>query len=84
MYLLRTGRYTPDSGFVGTDSFVYEVTDANSNVSTATVSIDVAATVFDVGDVNRSGSLTFSISHPSSMYYPRVSTSSKQIQTVTG
>jgi hypothetical protein len=33
--------YTPDPGFVGTDSFVYRVQDGNQNFSEATVTINV-------------------------------------------
>ena len=33
--------YSPDSGFFGTDSFTFEVTDNNGGTDTATVTIDV-------------------------------------------
>jgi hypothetical protein len=36
--------YTPASGFSGTDSFTYAVTDADGDVATATVSIQVVCT----------------------------------------
>ena len=35
--------YVPDDGFLGIDQFVYEVTDGNGGVDTATVSVEVAA-----------------------------------------
>ncbi len=35
--------YTPNTGFVGTDSFAYTVTDGNGGTSTATVTVNVAA-----------------------------------------
>ena len=41
--------YTPNSNFVGTDSFTWTVTDGDGNVSNvATVTIDV----FPIGDIN--------------------------------
>jgi proline racemase len=42
--------YTPKSGFTGTDSFTYTITDANGDKSTATVSVTVdnAAPVVDL------------------------------------
>ena len=36
-------KYTPASGYTGSDSFVYEVIDGNGGSDTATVSITVAA-----------------------------------------
>jgi len=36
-------KYTPKSGYTGSDSFVYEVIDGNGGSDTATVSITVAA-----------------------------------------
>ena len=36
-----TFTYTPVAGFVGQDSFTYRITDANGDVSTATVTITV-------------------------------------------
>ena len=36
--------YTPDSGYVGTDSFTYKVTDGDSESSNAVVSITITAT----------------------------------------
>ncbi|MCB1957399.1 MAG: retention module-containing protein, partial [Rhodocyclaceae bacterium] len=38
-----TYTYTPADGFLGTDSFTYTLTDANGDVSTATVTISVVA-----------------------------------------
>ncbi|MGB0867674.1 MAG: Ig-like domain-containing protein, partial [Granulosicoccaceae bacterium] len=43
--------YTPNPGFVGTDSFSYTVTDADGNESTATV----AVTVTRFSDINHNG-----------------------------
>ena len=40
-----TYEYIPDAGFVGDDSFVYEVTDGNGGTDTATVTITVTAVV---------------------------------------
>ncbi len=39
--------YTPPAGFVGTDTFTYEIEDANGLVRSATVTIDVTGTVND-------------------------------------
>ena len=36
-----TFTYTPGAGFVGQDSFTYRITDANGDVSTATVTVTV-------------------------------------------
>ncbi|MES2819819.1 MAG: retention module-containing protein, partial [Pseudomonadota bacterium] len=38
-----TFSYTPNPNFNGTDSFTYSITDANGDVSTATVTLNVAA-----------------------------------------
>ena len=35
--------YTPNQGFVGTDSFTYTISDGNGQTATATVQVDVAA-----------------------------------------
>ncbi len=40
-----TVRYTPDSGFTGTDSFTYKVNDGTLDSSAATVTITVSSTV---------------------------------------
>ena len=37
--------YTPDTGFTGSDSFIYQVSDGNGGTDTATVSITVTETV---------------------------------------
>jgi len=37
--------YSPDTGFVGTDSFVYEIDDGNGGSATATVDVTVTAVV---------------------------------------
>ena len=50
--------YTPNAGFEGTDSFVYEISDPNSNVSTATVTVEVSET-FVLGDANLDGEVDF-------------------------
>ena len=39
--------YSPDFGFVGTDSFSFQVTDGNTNSSTYTASIQVSAAVIE-------------------------------------
>ncbi|MCV6631110.1 MAG: gliding motility-associated C-terminal domain-containing protein [Flavobacteriaceae bacterium] len=40
--------YTPNSGFVGNDSFTYQLCDAANNCSTATVTIAINATSSDI------------------------------------
>lgn len=40
--------YTPDSGFVGVDSFTYRIVDEDGNTATATASITVAARPFGI------------------------------------
>jgi endonuclease/exonuclease/phosphatase family metal-dependent hydrolase len=42
--------YTPNAGFVGTDTFTYRASDADGANSTATVSVDVLKTPTRVGD----------------------------------
>jgi hypothetical protein len=41
----RTITYTPNAGYAGPDSFTYRVTDVDFESATATVSIDIQATV---------------------------------------
>jgi len=47
--------YVPDDGFVGTDTFVYEVLDSNGFSDFATVTIEVLPAPFLLGDVNGDG-----------------------------
>jgi len=42
--------YTPNAGFVGTDSFVYTITDSNGETATATATIVVEAAVNPVAE----------------------------------
>ncbi|MDO5105598.1 gliding motility-associated C-terminal domain-containing protein [Capnocytophaga sp.] len=55
-----TVTYTPNSGFIGTDTFVYQLCDAAGNCSTATVTVDVEAggdiTPYNAISVNDDGS----------------------------
>ncbi len=41
--LVRAGQidYTPEEGFVGTDTFSYEISDINDNKSTGTITVNV-------------------------------------------
>ncbi|MEB8431619.1 Ig-like domain-containing protein [Cocleimonas sp. KMM 6892] len=44
--------YTPAAGYVGTDTFTYQVTDAAGNVDTATVTVTITETDTSVNAVN--------------------------------
>ena len=49
MYKRQTFTYTPDQFFIGTDTFVYEISDPSGLTAQATVTIDVTSTIdFDV------------------------------------
>ena len=54
--------YTPGSGYTGSDSFTYEVTDASGDQASATVQVDVNAPVPVVASV--SGAQTYGSSGP--------------------
>ena len=60
-----TVTYTPDPGFVGTDSFTYTISDSNGDNSTATVFIivnDVPAAKNDKMTIGKNGTLFGSVS----------------------
>jgi large repetitive protein len=50
--------YTPASNFIGTDTFVYRITDASGNAATATVSIVVQPTTANLVTVKSRSSAT--------------------------
>jgi hypothetical protein len=59
-----TVTYTPDPGFVGTDSFTYTIRDSNGDTSTATVYIivnDVSEAKNDKMTIGKNGTLTGSV-----------------------
>ncbi len=59
-----TVTYTPDPGFVGTDSFTYTISDGNGDTSTATVYIivnDVPEAKNDKMTISQNGTLSGSV-----------------------
>ncbi|MBU0632016.1 cadherin-like domain-containing protein [bacterium] len=47
-----TFTYTPTTGYIGSDSFDYTITDSGGNTSTATVTITVNPPYFSISDLN--------------------------------
>lgn len=79
-----TFTYTPNEGFEGTDSFVYQVRDGNGGVSEATASIDVSVPTATIIGTSGADNLVGSAGVNDDIYSGGVGAGSENVQGVEG